>query len=283
MDTRHRRRELGVFLRTRRERLHPEDVGMVRGERRRAAGLRREEVAALSGVSPSWYTWLEQGREIRPSVEALLRIAETLRLTDDERAYLSLLAERKDRVSDPRGLSEVPTRLDSIQRILDAFAATPAILYNARFDVVAANAAAGAVYGRDVAKQSSWERNMIWRFYKDPERRVLYPDATHDLGVLNLVEALRLNWADSEDDEIEELIDEMQTVSPDFDAIWRQHKVAKLTIIPGRIRPHGAVRPIQVAYSRFLVPAMPGHAIAALVPTNTEDAIILEKYIDRIA
>src|SRR5947209_6050007 len=90
----HRHHELAEFLRSRRARLSPEQVGLPRGTRRRTPGLRREEVATLSGVSPEWYTWLEQGRNINVSVQLLESLARVLRLDDHERTHLFLLALR---------------------------------------------------------------------------------------------------------------------------------------------------------------------------------------------
>ncbi|MBV9180218.1 MAG: helix-turn-helix domain-containing protein [Acidobacteria bacterium] len=281
MNDQQRSRELGEFLRARRECLCPEEFGLSRRERRRVPGLRREEVAALSGVSIAWYTWLEQGRTIRPSAGALYRIGQTLRLTEDERSFVSLLIASDFGESSSSGRRD-PAWLSAMQGTLDAFAATPAILYNTRFDVVAANAAARTVYGRDVASGTNWERNMLWRFFMDDERRQLYPDATADLGIRNLIEALRLNWVNGKDgDMVEELIDEMRSVSHEFDAIWRERKVAKLGIIPGRIQPPGSVRQLRVRYSRFYVPTMPGYAIAALIPSTSEDAAMLRRNVGR--
>src|SRR5215471_7519185 len=98
-----RRHELAAFLRNRRERITPEDVGLPNGHRRRTAGLRREEVAQLSGVGVTWYTWLEQGRPIRASVQVLEAVARTLRLDAIERQHLFRLAEVPDTTHPPDG------------------------------------------------------------------------------------------------------------------------------------------------------------------------------------
>ncbi len=89
-----RRRELANFLRTRRERLTPEDVGLPQGQRRRTPGLRREEVALLAGVGATWYTWLEQGRDVRPSVEVLSALSQALKLDPDEHQHLFWLSPK---------------------------------------------------------------------------------------------------------------------------------------------------------------------------------------------
>src|SRR6476619_717671 len=93
-DIEARRRESGAFLRSRRERLAPSDVGLTDGFRRRTPGLRREEVAMLAGVGTTWYTWLEQGRDVRPSLEVLAALAAALRLDPTERRHLFVLHDR---------------------------------------------------------------------------------------------------------------------------------------------------------------------------------------------
>jgi len=278
LTARERRRELRDLLRSRRERLQPEDVGLPRGERRRARGLRREEVALLSGISPSWYTWLEQGRDIQPSIQVLRRIGSTLRLSSQELTYLLLLSGC--------GPGHVPARPTAdaaavLPALLENFTQVPAVLYNRRFDVLSANPAARAVYGADMDAQSRWERNMLWRFFMDAERRRMYPDATADRGIRNLVEALRISWADSgESDEVRDLVDHLRCRSRDFDILWREHRVADLTTVTGRVRPRISDEVIAVRYTRLSVHGMPHHAIAALVPAGKGAADALGRYLD---
>src|SRR5947208_3743334 len=129
----HRRAELAAFLRSRRERITPEEVGLPPGLRRRTSGLRREEVAQLAGVGVTWYTWLEQGRPINASVQVLDAIARTLRLDPPEREHLYRLAE-VPAVPDPAATDILPPE---IQPILDSMALVPAAVYNGRYDVLA--------------------------------------------------------------------------------------------------------------------------------------------------
>src|SRR5262244_597804 len=114
-----RRRELAAFLRSRRERVTPEDVGLPTGSRRRTAGLRREEVAQLAGVGVTWYTWLEQGRPINASVQVLDAIARTLRLDAVERAHLFRLADVPGAATPAADCPECPLPPD-VQRVLDS-------------------------------------------------------------------------------------------------------------------------------------------------------------------
>ncbi|OLB73693.1 MAG: hypothetical protein AUI14_25570 [Actinobacteria bacterium 13_2_20CM_2_71_6] len=137
-----RRTELAQFLRSRRARLRPDDVGLPPGLRRRTPGLRREEVAQLAGVGVTWYTWLEQGRPINASVQILDAIARTLRLDQAERAHLYRLAE-VPAVPDPAACEILPPE---IQPILDSMDLTPAVIYNGRYDILAWNAPYGALF-----------------------------------------------------------------------------------------------------------------------------------------
>ncbi|MEW6733158.1 MAG: helix-turn-helix transcriptional regulator [Acidobacteriota bacterium] len=280
MNDDQRRRELADLLRSRRELLRPEDYGLAHGVRRRTSGLRREEVAMLSSVSPSWYTWLEQGRKIRPSLQTLRRISQVLRLSEQEWLYASLLAQFEPNGDPPTTISKPAISITSLQNILDAFTTAPAVLYNSRFDILAANAAARSVYGHDVATATKWEHNMLWRFFMDKDRRKMYPDAVSDLGIQNLIETLRMNWA-SNHDGVEELIDELRHTSNEFDHIWNARKVAKLAIVPGRVRLPGHKEAISIQYTRFYVSELAGHAIAALVPTTSQHSLVLQKYLDQ--
>jgi transcriptional regulator with XRE-family HTH domain len=132
-----RRGELAAFLRARRSRISPTDVGLPPGSRRRTPGLRREEVAQLAGIGVTWYTWLEQGRPIRASVQVLDAVARTLRLDQAEIEHLYRLADVPGApVEAP--VAEVPPALHEILRSLEPL---PAMLLNARFDKLASNQA----------------------------------------------------------------------------------------------------------------------------------------------
>src|SRR5580704_3809242 len=132
-----RRHELAAFLRSRRERIAPEDAGLPSGHRRRTAGLRREEVAQLSGVGVTWYTWLEQGRPINASTQVLAAVARTLKLDQPEREHLYRLAEVPEAAPPPEADEPVAAE---IQTILDGLTTLPASVVNERFDLLAWNA-----------------------------------------------------------------------------------------------------------------------------------------------
>ncbi len=283
MHTDTMRGELAALLRSHREALQPEDLGFSRGKRRRSRGLRREEVASLADVSTSWYMWLEQGRDIQPSLHSLLRVARALQLSDSEWLYASLLAGfgKADQVCEP---SDDVLSLASIQRTLDAFSGVPAALFNSRFEVLTCNAAAQAVYGSDVARGDKWERNTLWRFFTDPVRRQMYPDSIMDRGISNLIGALRLNWANADDGgtAIQELVDQLRSDSAEFDLLWRRREVAKLSTVPGRVCPLGSKIAISVAYTRLSIPNSPEYIVAALVPADSLSAIALERHLNKV-
>ena len=138
----HRRAELAAFLRSRRERISPEQAGLAPGTRRRTPGLRREEVAQLAGVGVTWYTWLEQGRQIKASAQVLTAVARTLLLDPAEREHLFRLADIPDAAGTAgtggAGCEQVPPE---VQQILDALVPLPASVLNERFDLLAWNAA----------------------------------------------------------------------------------------------------------------------------------------------
>ena len=218
--TARRRRELATFLRSRRERLAPEQVGLPAGGRRRTPGLRREEVAALAGVGVSWYTWLEQGREISPSVPVLEAIARTLQLDDSEREHLLTLAGAAT-ARDPDAAYRVsPAK----QQVLDHLAPLPACIQNARFDVLAYNQPYRFMVD-DMDKVPEAERNVLWLVYTDPVWRARMPDwadaARRSTAYFRGQMAGHLGepaWTG--------LVTRLRAASPEFAAIWDRHDVA---------------------------------------------------------
>jgi transcriptional regulator with XRE-family HTH domain len=159
-----RHHELAAFLRSRRARILPEQVGLPRGTRRRTPGLRRGEVALLAGVTPEWYSRLEQGRDIHVSVQLLESLARVLQLDTDERTHLFLLALKQP---PPVETFSPMTINPTFQQFLQQLGTTPACVVDARLNVVEWNAAFRVVLG-DYATLSERERNMIWRLFASP-------------------------------------------------------------------------------------------------------------------
>ncbi len=166
MNDEERLSELSQFLRTRRERLGPADVGLAPGRRRRTPGLRREEVAQLAGVSATWYTWLEQGRPVRASEAVLERLGRVLRLDPAEHRHLFVLA----RGHPPADPTDAPALVNArLQAVLDALP-YPAYAATNGWTVVAWNRAARLVFVNYEAL-SGRERNIVWMAFTDPEQR----------------------------------------------------------------------------------------------------------------
>ncbi|WP_278043202.1 helix-turn-helix domain-containing protein [Paenibacillus elgii] len=171
MNNERRRKELADFLRTRRLRLSPQELGLqVDTSRRRTPGLRREEVASLSGISLPWYTALEQGRDIQVSEQVLESLVRTLRLSKDERNHLRVLANHST-VS--KG-TENETLSPSLQQILDRLGTYPAYIIDKHWNVLAWNKITSSLCG-DFNRMAEIERNILWRvFTMDHEKKTHY-------------------------------------------------------------------------------------------------------------
>ncbi|MER7129413.1 helix-turn-helix transcriptional regulator [Streptosporangium saharense] len=211
-----RRERLRDFLRARRARLTPGDVGIPTAGRRRTPGLRREEVAMLAGVGVSWYTWLEQGRDITVSTGVLDAIAEALRLGEPERAHLYSLAGLNPPCS-PAG-SGLPS--PELRHLLDGWEGRPAVLRDRHWDVLAFNDTARNVFGfTDDAVH-----NCLVTFFTSP--RYLAMRETWLSAAPAVVAAYRADWARFPGDPgFERVVTGLGAVSPDFAELWERHEV----------------------------------------------------------
>jgi transcriptional regulator with XRE-family HTH domain len=217
-----RRGELADFLRKRRASLKPEDVGLPNGGRRRTPGLRREEVALLAGVGATWYTWLEQGRDIRASLDVLEALSRALRLTPAERTHLMLLGRGEE-----PPLSRQPAERASatLRRLIDNLGPNPAFILGRRWDYLAWNRAAAALFG-DLGSVPRAVRNHIWLTFMDPARRELLTD--WERSYPRLVAKFRADSARHlGDPDFEELIQALRQSSPEFCKAWKRHEVAR--------------------------------------------------------
>jgi transcriptional regulator with XRE-family HTH domain len=216
-----RRAELADFLRNRREALRPEDVGLPGGGRRRTPGLRREEVAQIAGVGTTWYTWLEQGRDVRASASVLEAISGALDLTSAEHAHLMLLG-RGEEVTPGRAPKEKVN--PTIKLLVENLGDGPSCLTGRRFDFLAWNRAHSVVFG-DPAEMPDGRRNLLWRLFTDPARRDLHPD--WEEGARRIVARFRSEAARHVGDpDFDELISALQERSPEFREWWDLHEVA---------------------------------------------------------
>jgi transcriptional regulator with XRE-family HTH domain len=208
------------FLRRCRARLTPEDVGLPPLKRARNGGLRREDVAALSGVSTSWYTWLEQGRDIRVSDGVLDRVSQTLRMSDDERIYLfSLVQHRLPRLDRDMGTETPPDVLRMIRALPH-----PAVVMNLRCDILAWNSANCALY-YDYGLLPPGERNLLEVIFTRPVR-TLTPEQVEN-AARRLVGRLRFDYSKCADDpRFDALFHRLMALSPVFKRLWHGPEVA---------------------------------------------------------
>ncbi len=216
------RPELADFLRRGRARLDPADVGLAPGARRRTPGLRREEVASLTGMSVDYYTRLEQSRGPRPSRHMLTALARALRLTDDERDHLFHLAGEEPPRRDTASAHVSPGLLLMLDRLYDA----PALVVTDCGEVLAQNALSRALTG-DVLARPPRERNLVRRFFLEGAGRSLIPPEDVPEHARRHVANLRAVAASRPDDpEPAALVAELRAGSEEFARLWDTHEVA---------------------------------------------------------
>ncbi len=257
---------LGTYLKDRRTKLDPAALGFPL-TRRRTPGLRREEVAQRANVSPTWYTWLEQGRGGAPSADVLDRLARALMLTDVEREHLFLLGLGRP----PEVLYRVaPGVKPRLQRVLDALEFSPAYVKTSTWDIVAWNRAASAVMA-DFDSLPIEQRNGLRRIFCDPLVRGSWTnwesDARFAVAVFR-VDIARAGAAKN----VEALIDELSRKSPEFAALWRENDVPS-TFGEGLMfeRP-SRVGLLTLEYSTFAVDGRSDLRMVIYNPATPEDA-----------
>ena len=217
-----RREELADFLRHRREALAPEDVGLPNGGRRRTPGLRREEVAQLAGIGATWYTWLEQGRDVRASLDVLEALARALGLNQAERSHLIMLGRGEEA---PPCKTPVERVSPTLRRLIENLGPNPAYILGRRWDYLAWNDAAVAVLG-DLGAIPRAARNHAWLTFTDPVRREMFTD--WEQSSRTLVAKFRADSARHlGDPAFESLIAALRKSSPEFARAWERHEVSR--------------------------------------------------------
>jgi transcriptional regulator with XRE-family HTH domain len=213
--------EFGQAIRRWRDRLAPETVGVPAGGRRRAAGLRREELAGLAGISVDYLTRLEQGRATSPSSQVVEALARGLRLSDAERELLFRLAGLV-----APGRDVVSARITpSVQRLLDRLAHTPVAVYDASWNLIVANRPYDALMGETTSLRGI-ERNAVWRNLVGPGNRTVQAPEEHASLQSRLVADLRMTAARyPADRELKRLIAELTSHSPRFAELWDSGRV----------------------------------------------------------
>jgi transcriptional regulator with XRE-family HTH domain len=236
---------LATFLRAQRDNLKPADVGLPHGERRRVAGLRREEVAMLAGISTEYYQRLEQGRERQPSNQVLDALARALQLGDDATDYMRNLARRADA---PRHRVAGELFDPGVQTLIDSWHLTPAYVQDRRMTVLAANALAQALL-----PYFAPQMNLLRALFLEPETQAM-------LRNWNAISATQVSWLRfmlaedrSSDPELQSLIGELSIVSQRFRALWTSYDVKRGTSGPVFFE-HPQVGPLDLRYRVLVLP-----------------------------
>ncbi|MEV4561659.1 helix-turn-helix transcriptional regulator [Kitasatospora sp. NPDC049285] len=265
-----RRRELATFLRSRRERISPEQVGLPVVGRRRTPGLRREEVASLAAVGVTWYTWLEQGRDIQVSVQVLDAVARALLLDRNERSHLFTLAGSED----PVPVKECATVSPAVRSMVEQLDPFPAVVISSRFDILAYNRAYTWLTG-DLDVIPEEDRNIMWMLFTDtPFARNLADCAAARAGV---VARFRTAMADhAAEPSWKSLVGRLLKVSPDFREAWELHEVSGLVnglkqfVLP-------EVGPLRFEYTNLWLGPRTGTRLIGYVPQDAETRARLQQ------
>ncbi len=266
-----RRSELANFLRTRRSQLSPAEVGLPRTARRKTAGLRREEVAQLADVGVTWYTWLEQGRDITVSSQVLESLAKSFRLTPAEKAHLFLLAGQAPPMQPVPQQEQVSPFLT---RFLEHLGTSPAYITGRRWDVLAWNRAASRVIA-DFAAIPVAERNIVRFIFTDKEYRRSVVD-WEGIAQRALAQFRASSSQYPNDAQLSALISELQQLSPEFACWWSKHEVqgrqdGRKEII------HPQVGSLVLEHSTFQIDGSPGLKMVVYLPACEEAARKLEQ------
>ncbi|GCE29754.1 transcriptional regulator [Dictyobacter alpinus] len=260
-----RRAGLADFLRTRRARLRPEQFGFPTKPSRHTPGLRREELAQLVGVGVSWYTWLEQGRNIQVSSQVLERLADILQLDEEERYHLFTLARGPKPLLETR---EHEIQSSAHQAILNALGSCPAYLVDRRLNVVAWNESACRVIG-DFKNRSERARNVVWFTFMLPSsrKRFVHWERTARSCIAHF-RALS-DWYPN-DRWVAELIADLQQSSPEFRAWWPQHDILLRCSGSGEIN-HPLVGSLVLQQTSLVVPERPDWRMVVHTPQLKAD------------
>ena len=255
---------LGEFLKDRRTRLDPAAFGF--GGRRRTKGLRREEVADRAGISPTWYTWLEQGRGGAPSSQALERIAKALMLTGAEREHAFLLGLGRLPEAHYAPEDSVSPRL---QRVLDAMETSAAFIRSVTWDILAWNRAS-TVLMNDYGAIPAAERNLLRQMFLNPAARAAQLDWADVAG--HMVAVFRADVARvGASGAVQEFVDDLLAQSPDFAAFWHDRQVGASDEGTKTIR-HPVHGLIEFEFSSFAVAGRPDLAMMVYTPVDREAA-----------
>ena len=264
------RRELAEFLGSRRRQLDPRTLGLPAGGNRRTPGLRREEVALLAGVSHTWYTWLEQGRDIRPSRSVIDAVARTLTLSPAEHEYVLQLSGHGG--APPGGAADAMP--GHVQRLLDALGTSPAYAITASWSIVGWNRAYERLYP-GVAAVPAADRNLLWLVFTDPDVRELLGDWTTDsrrfLTQFRAEVGPRLA-----DRQVVDLVDRLQAASAHFREGWASHDVDRFSS-GERLFRHPVVGGLALEHHQLTPADAPGLHLVVYTAADEETAARLSR------
>ena len=261
----HRYKELADFLKTRREKFLPSQVGLSAGSRRRTPGLRREEVAQLAGIGLTWYTWLEQGRHIRVSAQVLESLSKILLLDKQERIHLYLLANQPIPADIPGYQGTVSPIL---QHVLDSLVLCPSFIADQRWNVVAWNKAACILFG-NFSEMNVRQRNIVWAMFTDDYYKRLFVD--WDLHAKSLLGRFRATCGKYiEDSWLNQFIDDLKAQSTEFNLWWPLHEVQNDSGVYKQLN-HPVAGILDFESSSFDVPDISGCKLFVHVPLSGTD------------
>lgn len=257
------RRQLIDFLRGCRARLTPAEVGLPDTSRRRTPGLRREDVAALTGVSVTWYTWLEQGRDIQVSADVLERISAALRMSADEREYLFTLVQHRPPPLTPAHDEEVSPSLDRMLRAISV----PAIVMTSRWDVIAWNDLTRLF--RDYGELGPEDRNLL-RILLIEDETYQHDSEQYQAMARRVISKFRVDYSQTPDDPaFEQLISELMDRSPTFQQLWNSPDVMNRSEGIGRY-PH--LGGISLEHSSYVPEGSPTLRLVIYIPHDEKSA-----------
>ena len=256
------RDQLADFLRRRREAIRPAQVGIADGPRRRTAGLRREEVAMLAGMSVDYVVRLEQGRSSQPSTQLLGALARALRLSDDERDHLFHLAGHRP----PPGDGAARLARAGLLRMLDLLGDTPALVFSDLGVVLAQNRASVLLAG-DLTGFTGDRRYMMFRWFTEPANRAVHPPEEEEYHGRQLVADFRVAAGRRPGDpEIDGLVERLSAASAVFARLWAEHEV-KVRRADQKTLVHPRVGPMLMDCETLVTPDL-GQQLLVLTPAD---------------
>jgi transcriptional regulator with XRE-family HTH domain len=270
MSTAIQRAQLSEFLKSCRARLSPSTVGLPSAGRRRTPGLRREDVAALAGLSATWYTWLEQGRDVRASDRVLESLSRTLRLATEERDYLFSLAQSRPAPLQAARIDEVP---DAVKRTLNALN-VPAEVITPRWDVIYWNSMVTRCF-RDYGALAPERRNLIRILMTSPEYQE--DPAEYEAMARRITAKLRVDYSQAGSDPgFDALIEEMTEISPMFRDLWRSPEICSRSEGVHLLK-HPQLGGITFEHTSYVVEGSPTLRVVIFAPHDPESATKVAK------